>query len=297
MRYSLEQLEMFVAVADRGGFSAAARHLGKTQSTVSSAVANLELDLGVSLFARDNKRTALTPPGTSLLREAREILERCLALEGHAGSLGQGVEPELTIAIEIPHDVLMGPLTDFASQFPHLDLHARHPRQGDIRTLLLEGGAQLGILFAQPHYPAELDFTQMGRLTLTHVVSRDHPLAQLPTVRFADLHVHRRLAFSPHAHRLPTTEYLSATPCWQAESYPALLEMALAGLGWTTLPRQMIRRELARGDLVELALEAYPHTDWEVGVDLVWSKTAALGPAARWLKIRLLSRALGEEKA
>ncbi|WP_134928929.1 LysR family transcriptional regulator, partial [Pseudomonas protegens] len=47
MRFSLEQLQMFVQAAQTGSFSAAARKLGKTQSTVSVAIANLEADLGV----------------------------------------------------------------------------------------------------------------------------------------------------------------------------------------------------------------------------------------------------------
>jgi DNA-binding transcriptional LysR family regulator len=63
--------------------------------------------------------------------------------------------------------------------------------------------------------------------------------------------------------------------------------MTRSGIGWTTLPRQLIQRELAAGELVELQLEAYPHTDWLVGVDLLWRKTQPLGKAARWLKERL----------
>jgi len=65
-------------------------------------------------------------------------------------------------------------------------------------------------------------------------------------------------------------------------------------LGWTTLPRQLIRRELDEGELVELQLAAYPHTDWLVGVDLIWSKTRVLGKAGAWLKQRLQSHKVHE---
>lgn len=50
MRFSIEQLQAFVASAEQGSFSAAARHLGKAQSVVSAAIANLEADLNLSLF-------------------------------------------------------------------------------------------------------------------------------------------------------------------------------------------------------------------------------------------------------
>lgn len=55
-----------------------------------------------------------------------------------------------------------------------------------------------------------------------------------------------------------------------------------------TLPRQLVLRELEIGDLVELQLAAYPHTDWLVGVDLLWPRRPGSGVAERWLKARLM---------
>ena len=71
MEYSFEQLEAFVASAEEGSFSAAARRLGKAQSAVSTAVSNLEIDFGVELFDRSGKLPVLSPAGETLLREAR----------------------------------------------------------------------------------------------------------------------------------------------------------------------------------------------------------------------------------
>ena len=58
MAQSLEALFMFVEAAALGSFSAAARKLGKQQSTVSEAIANLEIDLGLTLFDRSTRRPA-----------------------------------------------------------------------------------------------------------------------------------------------------------------------------------------------------------------------------------------------
>ncbi|MFK0376644.1 LysR family transcriptional regulator [Pandoraea sp. NPDC090278] len=287
MRYSLEQLETFAAVANAGSFSAAARRLGKTQSTVSTAIANLEIDLGVELFDRTSRIPGLTDAGRKLLRETELILERCLALDAHANALGEDVERKLTLAIEVPHNTLMAPLTDFAEAFPYVDLDIRHPVHGDVTTLVGDGTADFGIGFAKPRYSRDFSFTQMGKLTLIHVVSREHPLAQVERVDFGVLRQHRRLIFSAHGETLPSTEYLEATRVWQADSFLALLEMMRAGLGWTTLPRQMIRHGLERGEFVELQLSAYPHTDWHVGVDLVWAKAHVMGPACNWLMRRM----------
>ena len=60
---SHEVLQAFVQAATQGSFSAAARKLGKSQSTVSAAVASLEIDLNVVLFDRSSRKPTLTPAG------------------------------------------------------------------------------------------------------------------------------------------------------------------------------------------------------------------------------------------
>lgn len=287
MRFSLEQLQVFALVVQTGSFSATARRLGKTQSTISSAIGNLEIDLGVALFDRTSRHPSLTEAGRTLLAEATAVLERCLSLEAHAASLADDNPAELTLAIEIPYNTVMPVLLDFERAFPYVDLTIRNPVYGDVSDLVLKGEAELGIAFAQPDYPAELAFTQLGKLIMVHVTHPSHPLASLDQVSFADLHAYRRLAFSAHANKLPTTEYLRSTRTWQAESYLALMEMVGNGLGWATLPRQLIREQLDKGELVELQLAAYPHTDWLVGVDLLWRKSGRPGRADRWLRERL----------
>ena len=71
MAWTLEQLRSFVAAAEHGSFSAAARAGGRAQSVVSAHIALLEADLGVDLFRRGHMPT-LTEAGALLLVEARE---------------------------------------------------------------------------------------------------------------------------------------------------------------------------------------------------------------------------------
>ncbi|MEG2114396.1 MAG: LysR family transcriptional regulator, partial [Hafnia sp.] len=63
MRYSPEALNAFVETVSAGSFSAAARRLHKSQSTISTAIANLEDDLGVILFDRSARQPVLTEQG------------------------------------------------------------------------------------------------------------------------------------------------------------------------------------------------------------------------------------------
>ena len=74
MKISPESLEAFAQAASLGSFSAAARRLGKSQSTISEAIARLEIDLGVTLFDRSPKSPVLSEAGQGLLRHANAVL-------------------------------------------------------------------------------------------------------------------------------------------------------------------------------------------------------------------------------
>ena len=76
----LEQLRIFLAAAEAGGFSPAARRLYISHSTVSRAVAALERELDMPLFTRSNRVQTLTPAGRTLAAEARALLARADAI-------------------------------------------------------------------------------------------------------------------------------------------------------------------------------------------------------------------------
>ena len=76
----LEQLRIFLAAAEDGGFSPAARRLYISHSTVSRTVAALERELGVQLFVRSNRRQRLTSAEKLLADEARALLTQADAL-------------------------------------------------------------------------------------------------------------------------------------------------------------------------------------------------------------------------
>ena len=71
----LEQLEIFVAVARCGSFTAAAKQLYISHSSTSRAVSALEDELGVRLFRRGNRVNGLTAAGETLLEEAEKLLD------------------------------------------------------------------------------------------------------------------------------------------------------------------------------------------------------------------------------
>ena len=79
----LEQLRIFTALCETGGFSAAARRLYKSHSSVSRAVSALERELGVRLCERDRTHFAITPAGERLYAGASALLREAEELERH----------------------------------------------------------------------------------------------------------------------------------------------------------------------------------------------------------------------
>lgn len=279
----MEQVEAFVLTAEHGSFSAAARALGRTQSTISSAISYLEISLGTELFDRSTRVPSLTEAGRTLLLEARALYDRAVTFERHGDALADEQAASITLAVGIPPEQIMPVLEEFAEMFPHTDVIIRNPDRGDASRLVLADEADLGIAFLLPEYPKALGFHQMGKLLMTHVAHRDHPLAQVATPSFDELRGYRHLAYISHSSALPTSEYLQSTQTWHTDSYEALTALARSGLGWATLPRQLVLDEIRSGELVELRLDAYPFTDWIVSVDLIWRRGRRFGTVETWL--------------
>jgi DNA-binding transcriptional LysR family regulator len=117
---SLDHLRTFIAAADEGSFSAAGRRLKRAQSAVSQTLANLEGQLAVKLFDRSARFPVLTDQGRALLANARAVVGDVDLFKGRAKSLAGGLEPELSIAVEVmfPLEPLTAAVAAFQKEFP-----------------------------------------------------------------------------------------------------------------------------------------------------------------------------------
>ncbi len=185
---TLEQLRIFVAVAEREHVTAAARELNLTQSAVSNAIAALEQRHDVHLFDRVGRGVVLNEVGRSFLPEARAVLARAQAAENALADMSA---------------LRRGRLAIFASQTiasywlpPHLvAFHARHPgveldvSVGNTREAVqavLEGAAELGFVEGEVDEPA-LTQQVVGADRLAVLVRPDHPWASKRRLQPRDL--------------------------------------------------------------------------------------------------------------
>jgi len=285
VQWNLEQLRVFVSVAEQRSFSAVAREQRKAQSAVSSAIALLEEDLGVSLFERSSGRQpSLTIAGQALLEEAREVLRQCERLNGRALALMRGQEARIRLAQDeaMPFQPVIDSLDSLAEQFPSLEVQLSNGTQGDVARKLLERRADLGLLFYHEHMPEALERRVLGSIEMVTVCGVDHPLAALKDVTCQQLAQHRQLLMAAQSSVYPGNEPASPQ-VWRADSFYVIAELLLRGLGWAWLPRNVVQYSGFNNQMVELVSEWTPPA---LVVELVWRRDEPLGPAARWLAER-----------
>ncbi|MDO9405875.1 MAG: LysR family transcriptional regulator [Polaromonas sp.] len=289
MRHSPEALTAFAEAASLGSFSAAARKLGKSQSTVSTAVANLEIDLGLMLFDRSSRKPALTEQGQVLLARVQEILAASDRLDLAASQLAGGLEPRLSVVWSDTYqsDRFEEILIAFEKRFPDLEFEALIAEHGDLVSLVQTGRAHIGVVAAQASYPPDLGAATIAEQSeITLFVAKDHPLASCEDITPELLSQHRELRLATYI--TPGDRVTApAGRTWSAPSYLMVMEMAVLGFGWAPIPRWMVTR-FAADKLHELQARGWPR---RVPVDAVWSRRTPLGRAGTWLLGEMLAPA------
>jgi len=276
MRYSLESLLAFVESADQGSFSAAARKLRKSQSTISIAIANLESDLGVSLFDRTGRQPMLTEEGHQILAQVRGVLTACERLDSVAARLDAKIEPRLSVVMSDIYNFVFrrDVMGQFAARFPQTVLQCGPSEGTDVINLIQDERAHLGIVAAQPNYPPAV---RVARLALEAefglYVGVGHPLAKGRIIGLDEMKSVRHLCLKTYSE-----ESAPQPNSWSAPDYLSILDLAVQGFGWAELPRALVQR-FGREELVELKASGYPR---KVGVDVIWSCRKPLGPAGQW---------------
>ncbi|VVP58440.1 hypothetical protein PS838_05907 [Pseudomonas fluorescens] len=281
---SHEVLLAFVQAATQGSFSAAARKLGRSQSTISAAVASLEIDLNLTLFDRSSRKPALTPAGHVVLQRAEAILAATSRLEMTANQLSQGVEAKLTVALSDTYqsDRFEAALGTFEQRYPDLELECLIAECDDLVALVQSGRAHVAFAERQDSYPPDLASSTVDERTeIALFVSHGHPLAALAKVDQDVLQQHRELRLATIVNPY---ESRAKGRVWSAPSYLMLLEMAQGGFGWAPLPRWLVER-FGAGALQELQVRGWPKT---VSVDALWSRLNPPGPAGSWLIGKML---------
>ncbi|MEE4289425.1 MAG: LysR family transcriptional regulator [Erythrobacter sp.] len=285
---SLDQLRIFIAVADHGSFGGAARAMGRAVSAISYGIAQLEAQLAVTLFEREGSRKpVLTPAGEGLLAEARGVADSVAALMAKAQSLHAGLESALGLVVDVmvPGEVTAATLREFRRMFPTCALTLNVEGLGAVAQCLIEGEASLAI--GGPvigEHPA-LERQAIGAVDLIPVASPGHPLARAVadgSIAPGQSRRHLQLVLADRSKLTEGREFsVLSLRTWRLGDLGAKHSLLREGLGWGNMPREMVAADLASGALVELDLPEAPGERYTLSA--LWRRDTMPGPATSWL--------------
>ncbi|RUO31244.1 LysR family transcriptional regulator [Aliidiomarina soli] len=243
MNWTLDQLLAFVTAAEQGSFSAAARQLRKAQSRISSAIANLELDLGFELFDRSSKFPTLTPLGKEMLPEARAVLNQCLRLDSRALAAANEEPISLRIAIDeaLPLETIHSIFSQVGEVFPDTHLVITNGSQDDIAINIANQKADIGFMISNSALPAKLTLQSLGYFKKILIVGNRHPLAKEGVVSLAQLQQYRQFVLCNRSGE--NRENALSPDHWDLDSYYLICELVTQNQGWAIVPEHIARAD------------------------------------------------------
>jgi DNA-binding transcriptional LysR family regulator len=254
---NLEDLETFVAVADTGGVSPAARRLGLPKSIVSRRLGRLESELGAQLLTRNTRGAALTEAGATFREHAaRAVAEIDAARESVSpnGELRGLVRIAVPMSLGITH---LGPmLAQFAARHPLLQVHLAY---GDRFVDLISEGFDMAVRIGYLQ-DSVLVARRVGGVRATLVASPEYVKKHGAPQSLEELQSHPALMQGTESWRFQVGDKVVVVHPqgrFKADSGFALVSAVLEGLGVIVLPEFLADEHLASGKLVAL-LPEYP---------------------------------------
>jgi DNA-binding transcriptional LysR family regulator len=262
---TLDQLRVFVEVAERGHVTRAAEALRMSQSAASAAIAALEELYQIKLFDRVGRGIQLTEPGRIFLREARAVLDRASmarsVLQDLAGS------PASPIALAASHTIatywLPRRLAAFHAANPRVRLNVMIRNTREVETAVADGEVSIGLVEGPTQHPA-LQRTRLDCDQMVLVVAPDRaPLPIEPSGKI-DLRALNWVIREPGSGTRRGLEDLAALQDLSLDDLniflvlpgnEAVREAVEAGAGATIISRHVVASAIAAGTLVEIPIE------------------------------------------
>jgi len=285
MNFSSDNIQLFLAVLDRGSFSAAARALQRVPSAVSMAIGNLEAELGYPLFERGAREARPTAQARALEPHARLIAEQLGLLQAHALELSQGLESRLAIAVvpNIDQRPLLSAIATLSERYPLLDIELLAAPQEEALHLLDSGRVSLCMGFAGLQVDPRRSFQHIAVESLVATLAPHHPALRSGRIHnLEDLFDVRQILVCSRDLPLSDPRSLISATHWRCNSLDLAMQIVEAGLGWGDFPLARAAPLIAAGRLVRLDFRNTQNA-LELPVRVFWLKQQPLRQAARTL--------------
>ena len=259
MQFSLTQLQYFVAVANAGSFTVAARQIRVVQPTLSSAIKQLEEGLGYELFDRVPRRgVRLTRRGRRFYDEVRKVLRQAEQLERFVRNPSDILTGILRLGVYQPMSVFRTPqlLREFQKVHPEVEVDIHEGSQERLVELLKDGRVDVVVSYSL------IDFSQWEVETLTKIpphaiVDTRHPLATKSSTTLQEVAQEPLVLLDlPYtgAYYLGLFEAQGLTPrvAYRIEGYETVRSMVAEGFGVSILSHRPQHNKTYVGDGVHV---------------------------------------------
>ena len=255
----LQQLRYFVAVADSGKFTAAARDLHVAQPSISKQVRKLEDELGSVLLERRKTGIVLTDAGLILLPWAKRVLADVDGARAEIAGLASLERGRLSVGATPSLSTVLLPrvLASFHNAHPGVTLTVVEAGSRDLVDRLALGGLDLALVILPVPREELFDTFPLLREELVLAVAKRHPLAKRKSVRVSELRgvplVMFREGYDLRSSTIAACEQAGFHPTFAIEGaeMDGVLRMAAAGVGVAVVPSMVVEKG---GPLVALRL-------------------------------------------
>lgn len=192
LKYTLRQLEYFVAVGETGSIAKASEKVNVSSPSISAAVAQLERQFGLPLFVRQHAQgLSLTQAGREMLTQARVVLREAHALMDIAGDIAGSVRGPMAVGclVTFAQVVLPALRRSFEVAYPDVRMRQFELNQLEIFSYLRRSEIDIALTY-DLDVPADLQFVSLLALPPFVIVNTTHPLAGQSTVTIEDLKDH-----------------------------------------------------------------------------------------------------------
>jgi DNA-binding transcriptional LysR family regulator len=286
----IDGIETFLAIAEVGSFTGAARRLHRSQPAISRRLEIVEHELGAPLFERLRGRTRLTEAGHIFLPHAEAALASLR--DGREAVRGQqaGIKGAISLALvgTLADTSVVDALRDFAARSAHVQLQLRTASSRGVTDLVRRGEATQGLCYHHVDRP-DLVSLDAGNENLLVVAASGHHLAGRHVRQMHLLAGERWIGFpsTPGAQdsgqtlvRQLTRAGLDDAEITFIDSLTAQKRLAQAGFGLALVPESSVRDELHQGALVALDI---PSMQTTIPITAVHRRNGYLSAAAKAL--------------
>ncbi len=264
MRYTLRQLEVFLATAHFENVTKAAQSLAMSQSAASGALKDLERQFDMQLFDRVGKRLQANEQGLSLRPKAQALIEQARALEQELINHKDIGHIKLGATLTIGNYLAVGLMAEFMRENPSAEIQLEVANTEAIARQVLNFDLDLGLIEGEFHH-ADLEVSHWRDDELVVFCAANHPLANKQRLTDDDLLAAEwilretgsgtRQGFDRAMHGLLAEQTIKL----ELQHTEAIKRAVEAGLGISCLSRITLEDAFLRGSLVPLSV---PHRDF-----------------------------------